>query len=86
MITGMTVEEYLHSRKMTEAANYLLNGNYRLIDVAKSTAIRVLMNSVQLLVNFMELLRYKHVQIQKTPDGSSALSAALNNNEATRAL
>ncbi|ARQ04636.1 AraC family transcriptional regulator [Macrococcoides caseolyticum] len=35
MITGMTVEEYLHSRKMTEAANYLLNGNYRLVDVAK---------------------------------------------------
>lgn len=35
MITGMSVEEYVHSRKMTEAANYLLNGNYRLVDVAE---------------------------------------------------
>ncbi|WP_414049714.1 helix-turn-helix domain-containing protein [Macrococcus animalis] len=34
MIVGMNIKEYIHHRKMTEAAKKLLNGNYRLIDVA----------------------------------------------------
>lgn len=34
MITGMNIEEYIHHRKMTEAAKKLLNGNYRLVDIA----------------------------------------------------
>ncbi|MCE4957108.1 helix-turn-helix domain-containing protein [Macrococcoides caseolyticum] len=34
MIVGMNIEDYIHHRKMTEAAKKLLNGNYRLIDIA----------------------------------------------------
>lgn len=34
MIAGMNIEEYIYHRKMTEAAKKLLNGNYRLVDVA----------------------------------------------------
>ncbi|MGV2875203.1 helix-turn-helix domain-containing protein [Macrococcus capreoli] len=34
MITGMNIEEYMTHRKMTEAAKKLMNGNYRLVDIA----------------------------------------------------
>lgn len=35
MVAGMNIEEYINNRKMTEAAKKLLNGNYRLVDVAQ---------------------------------------------------
>ncbi|WP_414046338.1 helix-turn-helix domain-containing protein [Macrococcus equi] len=34
MIAGMNIEDYIYHRKMTEAAKKLLNGNYRLVDIA----------------------------------------------------
>lgn len=35
MICGMNIEEYIHRRRMSEAAQALISGNYTLLDIAR---------------------------------------------------
>ena len=53
MIVGQSPEEYARARKMTIAANDVVNGASRLMDVAKNIVMRILMISQMILAIFM---------------------------------
>ena len=53
MIVGQSSEEYARARKMTIAANDVVNGASRLMDVAKNIVMRILMISQMILAIFM---------------------------------
>ena len=70
MIVGQSPEEYARARKMTIAANDVVNGASRLMDVAKNIVMRIQMISQMILVIFMvshlfKLQQKDELKIQK---------------------
>lgn len=62
MIVGQSPTEYARSRRLTLAAQDILSGSARLVDVAKSIAIKMLMILLMILVIFMVFLLFKSIQ------------------------
>ncbi|UBH12254.1 helix-turn-helix domain-containing protein [Macrococcus armenti] len=65
MITGMNIDEYVYCRKMTEAAKYLLNGNYRLVDVAEKYGFN---NAHEFSTAFSEFHSISPLQARSNPE------------------
>lgn len=65
MIAGMNIEEYIHHRKMTEAAKKLLNGNYRLVDIANQFGYQT---AHEFSTAFSEHHQISPIQVRSNPE------------------